>query len=130
MSETVMSETAAESPELLRAAQARAAQEALTAGAARPRPLPPPAIPDPLHLCVYATVALLAWLVTPALVAALFGAAGCHAYWRSWRAGLRRSDCLLRDPRLVMLYLGLVAIAGVAGTAFTVLRLLRLLGWS
>jgi hypothetical protein len=60
-------------------------------------------------------------------VAALFGAAGFRAYWRSWRAGLRRSDCLLRDPRLVMLYLGLVALAGVA---FTVLRVLRLLGGS
>jgi hypothetical protein len=127
-----MSEPVTESPELLRAAQARAAQDALAAEAARPRPIPPPAIPDPLHLCVYATVALLAWLVTPALVAALFGAAGFYAYWRSWRAGLRRSDCLLRDPRLVMLYLGAVAIAGVAGAAFSVLRALRtlrLLGW-
>jgi hypothetical protein len=125
-----MSETVSESPELRRAAQARAAQEALAAEATRPRPLPPPAIPDPLHLCVYATVALLAWIVTPALVAALFGAAGCHAYWRSWRAGLRRSDCLLRDPRLVMLYLGLVTLAGAAFSVLRVLRVLRLLGWS
>jgi hypothetical protein len=124
-----MSDTVAESPELLRAAQAREAQAVLAAEAARPRPLPPPAIPDPLHLCVYATVALLAWIVTPALVAALFGAAGCHAYWRSWRAGLRRSDCLLRDPRLVMLYLGLVTLAGTAFSILRVLRVLRLLGW-
>jgi hypothetical protein len=122
-----MSETASESPGLLRARQAREAQDALAVEAARPRPLAPPAIPDPLHLCVYTTVALLAWIVTPALVAALFGAAGCHAYWRSWRAGLRRSDCLLRDPRLVMLHRALVSLAGVA---FTVLRVLRLLGRS
>jgi hypothetical protein len=53
------------------------------------------------------------------------GAAGFHAYWRSWRAGLRRSDCVLRDPRLVMLYLGLVSAAGVA---WTVLRALRFFG--
>jgi hypothetical protein len=35
---------------------------------------------------------------------------------------LRRSDCILRDPRLVMLYLGLVAAAGVASTVLRVLR--------
>jgi hypothetical protein len=118
-----MSETLSETPELLRARQAREAQATLAAEGARPRPIPPPAIPDPLPLCVYATVALLAWILTPALVAAVFGAVAFHAYWKSWRAGLRRSDCLLRDPRLVMLYLGLIA---AAGAAFTVLRLLHL----
>jgi hypothetical protein len=117
-----MSEPVSEPPDLAAARRAREAQEALAAEAARPRPIPPPAIPDPLPLCVYTTVALLAWLLTPALVAALFGAVGFHAYWRSWRAGLRRSDCILRDPRLVMLYLGLVT---AAGAAFTVLRVLR-----
>jgi hypothetical protein len=118
-----MSETLSETPELIRAREAREAQAALAAEGARPRPIPPPAIPDPLPLCVYATVALLAWILTPALMAAVFGAVAFHAYWKSWRAGLRRSDCLLRDPRLVMLYLGLIA---AAGTAFTVLRLLAL----
>ncbi|HEY2293122.1 MAG TPA: hypothetical protein VGM86_20650 [Thermoanaerobaculia bacterium] len=118
-----MSETLSETPELTRARQAREDQAALAAEGARPRPIPPPAIPDPLPLCVYATVALLAWIFTPALAAAVFGAVAFHAYWKSWRAGLRRSDCILRDPRLVMLYLGLVA---AAGTAFTVLRLLHL----
>ena len=117
-----MSETLAETPEL---ARAREAQGALAAEGARPRPIPPPAIPDPLPLCVYTTVALLAWIFTPALMAAVFGAVAFRAYWKSWRAGLRRSDCLLRDPRLVMLYLGLVV---VAGAAFTVLRVLRLFG--
>jgi hypothetical protein len=118
-----MSETLSETPELLRARQAREAQEALAAEGARPRPIPPPAIPDPLPLCVYATVALLAWILTPALVAAVFGAVGVRAYGKAWRAGLRRSDCVLRDPRLVMLYLGLITAAGVA---FTVLRLVWL----
>jgi hypothetical protein len=114
-----------DTPELAAARRAREAQAALAAEGALPRPIPAPAIPDPLSLCVYTTVALLAWIFTPALTAAVFGAAGFHAYWRSWRAGLRRSDCVLRDPRLVMLYLGLVAAAGVA---WTVLRILRLFG--
>ena len=122
-----MSETLSETPDLGAARRARDAQAALTAEGARPRPIPPPAIPDPLPLCVYATVALLAWIFTPALAAAVFGAVAFQAYWRSWRAGLRRSDCVLRDPRLVMLYLGLIAAAGVA---FTVLRVLRLVGWA
>ena len=120
-----MSEILSETPELAAARRAREAQGALAAGGALPRPVPAPAIPDPLRLCVYTTVALLAWIFTPALTAAIFGAAGFHAYWRSWRAGLRRSDCVLRDPRLVMLYLGLVSAAGVA---WTVLRILRLFG--
>jgi len=93
-----------ESPELA-ARRARAAQEALvaTADAERPRPIPPPPIRDPLPLCVYTTVALLAWFFSPALVAALFALAGLGAYARAWRAGLRRSDCVLGDPRVVML---------------------------
>jgi hypothetical protein len=114
-----------ESPALAAARQAREAQAALAAEGALARPIPPPAIPDPLPLCVYTTVALIAWLVTPALTAAFFGALGFRAYWQAWRAGLRRSDCVLRDPRLVMLYLGLVTAAGLA---WTVLRVLRLLG--
>jgi hypothetical protein len=131
MSETVSptaseaAEAAAESPGIAAARQARDAQAALAAEGALPRPIPPPAIPDPLALCVYTTVALLAWMFTPALVAALFGAVGFHAYWRAWRAGLRRSDCVLRDPRLVMLYLGLVTVAGVAWTVVRVVSLLN-----
>jgi hypothetical protein len=76
-------------------------------------PIPPPAIRDPVAWCVWATVALLGWLISPPLVTAAFGGAGVWAYARAWRAGLRRSDCILRDPRLVMLYLGLLAAAGL-----------------
>ena len=112
-----------EPPELAAARRAREAQAALAAAADQPMGLP--AIPDPLPLCVYTTVALLAWIFTPALAAAIFGAVAFHAYWRSWRAGLRRSDCLLRDPRLVMLYLGLVSAAGVVWTVLRVLQLFR-----
>ena len=104
---------------------ARESQAALAAAASQPKPIPPPPIRDPLPLCVYATVALLAWLLTPAAVAALFGLLGLTAYARAWRAGLRKSNCKLGDPRLVMLYLGLVAAAGLG---WTVLRVIRLVG--
>jgi hypothetical protein len=119
-----------EPPGLAAARRARETQAALAAEGALPRPvLPPsirpPAIPDPLSLCVYTTVALIAWFVTPALTAAVFGALGFHAYWRAWRAGLRRSACILRDPRLVMLYLGLVTAAGLAWTVIRGLRWLH-----
>lgn len=71
---------------------------------------------DPLNLCVYATVALLTWLFGPIALTA-FAALAFAAYWRARRNGLRRSRCLLRDPRLVLTYLGvLVAIGVVAMT--------------
>lgn len=120
--------TEPESAELA-ARRARAAQEALVAaaGAERPRPIPPPPIRDPLPLCIYTTVALLAWFLSPALVAGLFALAGLGAYARAWRAGLRQSDCVLGDPRIVMLYLGLVTAAGLGWTAWRIVHLLGVL---
>jgi hypothetical protein len=118
--------TPPETPALAAAREARAAQAALVAaGEPASRPIPPPPIPDPLRFCVWTTVALLAWIVSPALVAALFGFAGLYAYGKAWRAGLRKSDCILRDPRLVMLYLGLVGVAGVAWTVWRVFAWLK-----
>lgn len=114
-----MSEASAASPAMAAAREARAAQEALAAEGERPQPIPPPPVRDPLPLCVYTTVALLAWIFSPGLAVAVFGFAGLHAYARAWRAGLRRSDCILGDPRLVMLYLGL---AGAAGLGWTLWR--------
>src|SRR4051794_30829810 len=55
-------ETEVSDLELAAAREARTAQEALAAEGERPRPIPPPAIRDPLPLCVYTTVALLAWI--------------------------------------------------------------------
>jgi len=69
---------------------------------------------DPLRLCVYATVALLAWLFGPWAVL-VFAALGFAGYVRARRAGLKRSKCVLRDTRLVLAYLGIVGIAALVG---------------
>jgi hypothetical protein len=62
---------------------------------------------------VYATVALLAWLLGPWAVLG-FAALGFAGYWRARRAGLSRSKCFLRDTRLVLAYLGLIGLAALA----------------
>jgi len=101
-----------ETPELAAARQAREAQAALAA-TRPPLPVPAPPAVDPVATCVWTTVALLAWLLSPPLAVAGFAAFGLWAYARAWRAGLRQSDCILRDPRLVMLYLALALLAGL-----------------
>jgi hypothetical protein len=67
---------------------------------------------DPLRLCVYATVALLAWLLGPWAVLG-FAALGFAGYWKARRAGLTRSKCFLRDTRLVLAYLGLIGLVAL-----------------
>jgi len=71
---------------------------------------------DPLRLCVYATVALLAWLLGPIAVV-LFATLGFVGYWRARRAGLLRSRCKLGDTRIVLVYLAALVAAGVGGIA-------------
>ena len=78
---------------------------------------------DPVRLCVYATVALLAWLLGPVAVVG-FAALGFAGYWRARRAGLERSTCVLRDTRLVLAYLGLLALAGTVGAVLTTMEVL------
>ena len=80
---------------------------------------PRPATFDPLRLCIYATIAALTWLLGPVAVLgfALLGLAG---YARARRQGLTRSKCVLRDTRLVLAYLGLLALAGAAAIAWQV----------
>ena len=69
---------------------------------------------DPLRLCVFATVALLGWVLGPwALLG--FSVLAVVGYWRARRAGLLRSKCKLGDTRLVLLYLVLLAAAAGAG---------------
>ena len=75
---------------------------------------------DPLRLCILTTVALLTWLLGPVVVAG-FAVAGFVGYMRARRAGLTRSQCILRDTRLVLAYLavaGLVAGSGVASQVY------------
>ncbi len=74
---------------------------------------------DPLRLCVYATVALLAWILGPVAVVG-FAALGFAGYLRARRAGLTRSKCVLRDTRLVLSYLALIGLAGAAGIGWYV----------
>ena len=78
---------------------------------------------DPLRLCVFTTVALLTWLLGPAVVVA-FAALGFTGYLRARRAGLTRSKCLLRDTRLVLGYLALVGLSALAGVAWQIRDLL------
>jgi hypothetical protein len=69
---------------------------------------------DPLRLCVFATVALLGWVLGPwALLG--FSLVAVVGYARARRAGLLRSKCKLGDTRLVLLYLVLLAVAAGAG---------------
>jgi hypothetical protein len=75
---------------------------------------------DPLRLCVFATVALIAWLTGPIAVA-VFGAIGFVGYLRARRAGLLRSRCKLGDTRIVLVYLAALVAAGVGGTVWALL---------
>lgn len=72
---------------------------------------------DPLRLCVYATVALLAWLLGPWAVLG-FALLGLIGYVRARRAGLLRSACVLRDTRLIIGYLALLGIGAVTAIAW------------
>lgn len=73
---------------------------------------------DPLRLCVYATIALIAWLLGPWAVVA-FAVLGLVGYVRARRAGLLQSKCVLRDTRLVIGYLAVIALVGVAAIVGT-----------
>lgn len=72
---------------------------------------------DPLRLCIFTTVALLTWVFGP-LAVLWFAGMGLVGYWRAHQAGLTRSNCYLRDVRLVLLYLGTIA----AVAAFVIVK--------
>ena len=70
---------------------------------------------DPLRLCIFTTICIIAWVIGPPVALIAFSATGLVAYGRAWREGLKRSRCVLRHPGLVMIYLGLAFAAGLAG---------------
>lgn len=69
---------------------------------------------DPLRLCIFATIALLAWLAGPWALA-FFSGLGFVGYWRARRAGLLRSKCLLGDTRIVLVYLAVLFLVAAWG---------------
>lgn len=77
---------------------------------------------DPLRLCVFATIALIAWLAGPFAVV-FFAGLGFVGYVRARRAGLLRSRCKLGDTRIVLLYLAVVA---AAAATVIVIRLMKI----
>ncbi|WP_353951668.1 hypothetical protein V6K52_18905 [Knoellia sp. S7-12] len=72
-----------------------------------------PEVFDPLRLCIFATIALLGWLLGP-IALVFFAGLGVIGYAKARRAGLLTSKCLLGDTRLVLAYLGLLVVLGVA----------------
>jgi len=76
---------------------------------------------DPVALCIYTTIGIISWLITPALTVTIFGTLGVVGYVRARRRGLAKSRCKLGDTRLVIAYL---AVAALVGAAFTVLNVI------
>jgi len=79
----------------------------------------PPAPFDPLRLCVYATVALIACLLGPIALLG-FSSLAIAGYAKARRAGLLRSRCKIGDTRLVLAYLSVLAVAAAIATPFWV----------
>ncbi len=79
---------------------------------------------DPLQLCIYTTIGIISWLITPALTVAIFGGLGVFGYVRARRRGLAKSRCKLGDTRLVIAYLGVTATIGAAVTLYRVAGLI------
>ncbi len=78
---------------------------------------------DPLRLCIFTTVAVIAWLVSPPVAVLGFATLGIRGYWRARRAGLLRSRCLLGDTRLVLAYLVTAWVVAAAAVGWRVARL-------
>ena len=80
---------------------------------------------DPLRLCIYTTVAVIAVLLGPFAVLAFAGVA-IAGYARARRAGLLRSRCKIGDTRLVLLYLSVIAVLAAVAIPFWVMFWLQL----
>ena len=74
---------------------------------------------DPLRLCIYTTVALLAVLLGPVALLG-FASLAIAGYAKARREGLLRSRCKLGDTRLVLAYLIVIAAAAAVAIPFWV----------
>lgn len=74
---------------------------------------------DPLRLCVFTTVALIACILGP-LAVLVFALVALFGYARARRAGLLTSRCKLGDTRLVLVYLAVIAVASAVAIPFWV----------
>jgi len=66
--------------------------------------------------CTVTAVLLLAWVLEPAPLVALVSGVGLIAHLRDVRRAHLEGGCVLRDRRLLLLYLGAAFVAGVVGT--------------
>lgn len=82
---------------------------------------------DPLRLCVFTTIALIACLLGPIAVLA-FALIAIAGYARARRAGLMRSKCKLGDTRLVLAYLSVIAVAAAIAIPFWIMLWVRIVG--
>ena len=87
----------------------------------------PPGGLDPLRLCVFTTIAIIAALFGPIAVAVFAGVA-IAGYRAARRDGLLRSRCKLGDTRVVLAFLWVVEVLAVIGIPLWVLMWIRV--WS
>src|SRR5690625_1266561 len=74
---------------------------------------------DPLRLCVFTTVAVIACITGP-LAVITFALIAIGGYAKARRAGLLRSRCKLGDTRVVLAYLAVIAILAALAIPFWV----------
>lgn len=90
---------------------------------------PPAALMDPpptadrrprlaTSACTLTAGALLAWVLTPPLAVVLVSGAGIATHLFMAQQAHRAGTCILRDTRLVLLYLVVAFVAGVVGVAW------------
>jgi hypothetical protein len=62
-------------------------------------------------VCKMGTVGLIAWLVTPPILVLVVALAAIYLYGRALALGIKRSQCVLRRPMLIMGFWAAVAAA-------------------
>jgi hypothetical protein len=62
-------------------------------------------------VCKMGTVGLIAWILTPPIFVLVIALAAIYLYGRALALGIKRSQCILRRPMLVMGFWAAVAAA-------------------